>query len=375
MDERTTEYRNRNTLMTKQNSRPLRSAPRGAALLLLKLLVLGVFATAWQLGAQELRFADLGDFSLVSGQVIQRCKIGYRTFGELDEKKSNGILFPAWFSGSSQDLAQYIGPGKMVDSSKYFVIAVDPLGNGVSSSPSNSTAQPGAAFPRFTIRDMVVSQHRLVTETLGISRLRAVMGISMGGMQTLQWIVSYPAFIDKAVTIVGSPRLAPYDLLLWTTQLAIIEEALKDHADPREARTAAMGMIARIQDLALSTPAHFNAGVTRETLERSIAQKSAERIQRSDPYDWAAQLRAMIDHDVTQPFGGDVDRAAAEVEAEVLVVAAEQDHMVTPGPVLEFAEHLDADTVILDGDCGHLAPGCELKEMQEAVRDFLDQLD
>jgi homoserine O-acetyltransferase len=109
-------------------------------------------------------------------------------------------------------------------------------------------------------------------------------------------------------------------------------------------------------------------------LADSIAQKSAERIQRNDPYDWAAQLRAMIDHDVTQPFGGALERTAGEVEAEVLVVAAEQDHMVTPGPVLEFAEYLDAETLILDGDCGHLAPGCELKQMQEAVREFLDQL-
>jgi homoserine O-acetyltransferase len=362
--------------MTKQNSQPSRDVPRFVAVLLFKLVVLVTLAAALPLGAQsELRFADLGDFQLVSGEVIQQCKIGYRTFGKLDEKKSNAILFPAWFSGNSQDLAQYVGPDKMVDSSKYFVITVDPLGNGVSSSPSNSAVQPGASFPRFTIRDMVASQHRLVTEVLGISQLHAVMGISMGGMQTLQWIVSYPSFVERAVPIVGSPRLAPYDLLLWTTQLAIIEEELKDHPDPKEARTAAMGIIARLQELALSTPAHFNAGVARDALAKSLSQKGAESIQRHDPYDWAAQLRAMIDHDVTAPFGGDLEQAAAEVEAEVLVVAAEQDHMVTPGPVLQFAEYLDADTVILDGDCGHLAPGCELKDMQEAVREFLDQLD
>ena len=362
--------------MTKQNSQPPRGLPRGVAVLFFKLLVLVVFAAVLPLGAQsELRFADLGDFQLGSGQVIQQCKIGYRTFGQLNAEKSNAILFPAWFSGGSQDLVQYIGPDKIINSSKYFVIAVDPLGNGVSSSPSNSTAQPGASFPRFTIRDMVASQHRLLTEGLGISHLHAVMGISMGGMQTLQWIVSYPSFMDRAVPIVGSPRLAPYDLLLWTTQLEIIEEALKDHSDPKEARTAAMGMIARIQELALSTPAHFNAGVAREALAESLSRKGADYIQRNDPYNWAAQLRAMIDHDISQPFGGELERTSAEVEAEVLVVAAEQDHMVTPGPVLQFAEFLDADTLILDGDCGHLAPGCELKEMQEVVGEFLDQLD
>ena len=79
-------------------------------------------------------------------------------------------------------------------------------------------------FPVFTIRDMVNSQYRLLTENLGINHIRAVMGISMGGMQTFQWIISYHEFMDRAVSIVGSPRLTAYDLLLWRSELSAIEE-------------------------------------------------------------------------------------------------------------------------------------------------------
>src|SRR5262249_3570956 len=131
--------------------------------------------------------------------------------------------FPTWASGTTEQLKSNIGPGRVVDSDKYFVIAVDALGNGVSSSPSNSRLQPRMNFPQFTLRDSVNTQYQLVTKVLGLTHLRAVVGVSMGGMQTFQWLVSYPDFMDKAVPIVGSPRLAPYDLLLWQAQIDAIQ--------------------------------------------------------------------------------------------------------------------------------------------------------
>src|SRR4029077_2462867 len=74
--------------------------------------------------AQELKFADLGDFRLESGEIGRDCRIGYRTFGKFDENKSNAVLFPTWFTGTTKQLMDLIGAGKMIDSSKYFVIAV-----------------------------------------------------------------------------------------------------------------------------------------------------------------------------------------------------------------------------------------------------------
>ena len=87
---------------------------------------------------------------------------------------------PTWYNGSSADLEKfgYLGPGKLVDSDKYFVIAVDAFANGHSSSPSNSGDRPDREFPPISIRDMVHSQYRLVTEVLGLQRLHAVVGAS-----------------------------------------------------------------------------------------------------------------------------------------------------------------------------------------------------
>src|SRR5260370_23750674 len=111
-------------------------------------------------GAQQ--FAELGDLKLQGGAVIQDFRLGYRTLGKLNAQKSNAILWPTWLGGKSQDLLQFLGTGKVVDTSLYFVILVDAIGNAVSTSPSNSKLQPIMKFPTFTIRDMVETEHRLV---------------------------------------------------------------------------------------------------------------------------------------------------------------------------------------------------------------------
>ncbi|MCI0518297.1 MAG: hypothetical protein L0Y45_10750, partial [Woeseiaceae bacterium] len=112
----------------------------------------------------EQQFAGLGDCPLLSGEVIRDCRLGYRTFGQLKDTGSNAVLFPTWFTGTTEDLVKfgYIGPGLIADSATYFIVTVDAFGNGVSSSPGNSESQRGAAFPELRIADMVHAQHRLL---------------------------------------------------------------------------------------------------------------------------------------------------------------------------------------------------------------------
>jgi homoserine O-acetyltransferase len=110
-----------------------------------------------------------------------------------------------------------------VDSSRYFVIAVDALGNGTSSSPSNSDAQPGRDFPRVTIRDLVESQFWLATRVFGLTHLKGIVGLSMSGMQVFQWMTAYPDFMDKAVSIVGSPQSQPDDRTRWDRYIANLQ--------------------------------------------------------------------------------------------------------------------------------------------------------
>lgn len=332
------------------------------------LLTLGFLGA---LRAQTLHFADLGDCVLQNKSVIQNCQVEYRTFGSLNADRSNTVLFPTWFSGNTEGLKGHISPAGLLDSSEHFVIAVGAFGNGVSSSPSTSRTQPGDAFPGFTIRDMVTAQYRLLTEVLRIRRLRAVVGISMGGMQAFQWATAYPRFVDHVVAIAGSPRLAAYDALLWRSELNAIERALAANPDSRRARAMAMSAAAELHELALRTPAAFNAANKPENVDALIGKKSADLVLGMDPLDWASQLRAMLGHDIYRTFGGSLQRAAQFAAGKLLVVVSQQDHMVTPGPALAFAEAANAETLVIEGDCGHLLFECDGGEVTAKVREFL----
>jgi len=324
--------------------------------------------------ADSLQTASLGDFQLVNGEVIRDLKIGYRTLGELNRSKSNAVLFPTWFTGTTADLVERVIGEGLLDPSKFFVILVDALGDGVSSSPSNSVAQPHMQFPRFTIRDMVHSQHKLVTEVLGIPHLRAVMGISMGGMQTFEWIVSYPNFMDKAVPIHGSPRLSSYDLLLWTAEVRAIQNdpawAEGEYSSPP---LNGMKTVAAINSLAVTTPEYVIDENDPADFDEFLGKTEQSIIQGFDANNWIRQAQAMMDHDVFARFEGSMEKAAAAVRAEVLVVVGSQDHMVTPQPALEFAQQLFAPVVEIPSSCGHLSVWCEMESTTRTISQFLEK--
>ncbi|MDX2044166.1 MAG: alpha/beta fold hydrolase [Acidobacteriota bacterium] len=336
--------------------------------LIFAVLALLTLTTSLAEAQSEQKFAELGDFKLESGEAIRDCKLGYRTFGTLNADKSNAVLFPTWFGGKSEQLAGNFGKGKMVDDTRFFIIAVDAIGNGISSSPSNNRKQPSEQFPRFTIRDMVNAEHQLVMQTFGIKKLHAVMGISMGGMQTFEWIVAYPEMMKLAIPIVGTTRQTAFDLLLWSTELKAIDEARKlDTAD-----NAGAAMVARIHALALFTPAYRNSAISPKEFEAFVKKEEQNYLDTFKADDWASQLRAMMAHDVSKKSGS-MAEAAKTVKAKVLVVVARQDMMVNPDPAIEFARLLKSELLEVNNACGHVYATCEGDKVNAAVTKFLTQ--
>ena len=167
-----------------------------------------------------------GDLKLESGEIIKDFSISYVTHGKLNDKKSNAMLMVTAISGNHHRLDFMIGPGKALDTDKYFIVCTDAIANGLSTSPSNSKAQPRMQFPKFTLRDMVQSQYRLMKEKLGIDHVVAVVGPSMGGMQVLQWGVSHPDYMDALVAMVPLAKTPAWTVaVLEASRKAIMNDA------------------------------------------------------------------------------------------------------------------------------------------------------
>jgi len=313
--------------------------------------------------------ASIGDLLLESGETLHDCEIGYRTAGTLNADKSNVVVFPTWFTGSSGDLIKYevIGPGKLADTDRYYVIVIDALGNGVSSSPSNSARQSGPRFPGVSIDDMVKSQHILLTEHLGIDHAMAVMGISMGGMQTFQWMGQYPDFMDKAVPIDGSPRMTSYDLVQWQTHETAIE--LMQEAGVSNSKIAEFLATANL--LTLWTPEYFVENIPPEEFPDYLAGAVRDYAQ-LDANNYLVQLRAMMAHDVYADHAPGGRPYIETVEAEVLVVGVVQDQMVNPTPGKVFSASIDGGYAAIESNCGHMGTTCEAGQVAVLVNAFLE---
>jgi homoserine O-acetyltransferase/O-succinyltransferase len=305
------------------------------------------------------QFARLGDFKLQSGGVIRDFKIGYRTLGTLNAAKSNAILWSTWLGGQSHDLLEFVGPNNVVDTTKYFIILVDAIGDGITSSPSNKSAQPLMEFPSFTIRDMVESQYRLVTEVLHLTHLRAVMGISMGGLQTFEWAVAHPDFMDLAIPMHGSPQLTSYDKLLWNEEIAALEsDPAWNNGDPKGTFTRGAALEAEIQSLELTSPEYRVAHTKPGEFDAFFGGLEKSTLTAADAANHIRQRQAILAFDVAAEFGGTLEDAAKRVRAKMLVVVSPEDHMANPTTAIEFANAIGATILTLDSPCGHLSLGC-----------------
>jgi len=271
-----------------------------------------------------------GDLKLESGEVIRDFSISYVTHGKLNEKKSNAILMVTALGGNHHRIDFLIGPGKALDTDKYFIVCTDAIGNGLSTSPSNSKMQPRMSFPKYAIRDMVESQYRRLKEKLGIDHVVAVIGPSMGGMQALQWAVSHPDFMDALVAMVPLAKTPAWSVaVVEASRKAIMNDpAWKDgnYDSPPEKGVRLWRDILNL--LSARTPdmysAQFKNGM--DALPWMEAQETAA-LKAFDANDYIYQTWAYERHDVgtTPGFGGDTAKALASIKAKTLILTGTKD--------------------------------------------------
>jgi len=328
----------------------------------------------------------MGELKLESGQSIRDFCISYVTHGTLNANKSNAVLMVTAIGGNHHRIDYLIGPGRALDPARYFIVATDAIGNGLTTSPSNSKAQGRMQFPKFNIRDMVSSQQRLVAEKLGIKRLVTVVGASMGGMQALQWAVSYPDMMDSIVPIIPLGRTPA-----WTTGvLEMLRQSIM--SDPRWKGGGYAANEPPEQGMRLWSGWLTGVIVRTPAFQESSFPSSEDAIgylkgvqdagwRRMDAVDWIYQSWAYDQHNLgtTPGFNGDYRKALKAIKAKTLILAGTGDLLNPEYEAQEAAQYIrDVRYVPINDQrpLGHLSgAGATVpeNEMQNAaIAGFLD---
>ena len=281
---------------------------------------------------------ELGDTVLQSGETLRNAKIAYKTHGRLAADKSNVILYPTPYSAQHGDIEWLIGPGKALDPDKYFIVVLDQIGNGASSSPSNTPPpQDHSRFPIVTNLDNVAAQFRLVTEKFGLDKIALVVGWSMGAQQTFQWAVSHPDMVERIAPSCGTARTTPHNaVFLEGLRATLTLDATWLNGDYENPPVAGIRAFARVYaGWGFSQP-FYKRELYRQmgfgSLEEFLTGFWEKRFLRRDANNLLSMLRTWKLNDVgaTPGFDGSLERALASIKAKATVMVGQTDLYFPP---------------------------------------------
>jgi len=278
----------------------------------------------------------LGDVPLQSGKTLYDTRLAFKTYGELNAASDNCIVFPTHYTGTHWSNEGLIGPGRALDPGKYFIVVPNLFGNGLSSSPSNTPSPHGGSrFPRVTIYDNVLCQHRLVMEYLAVRRVALVTGWSVGALQAYQWATLFPDQVERLLPFCGSARCWPMNyVFLEGVKAALLADA-----------SYCKGCYQRPPEAGLRAFGHAYAGWAyspaffRDALYTKLGFASLEDFLlfwEQDHLEWDANdLLAKLwtwqhaDPSANPVYSGDFRRALASIKARTIVMPCDTDRYFT----------------------------------------------
>ena len=326
---------------------------------------------------------ELGDVILRSEATLRGARLAYKTYGTLNGEKSNAVVYPTRFGGRHPDNEWLIGKSMALDPGKYFIIVPNMLGNGLSSSPSNTPAPyDKARFPRVTVLDNVGAQHRLVTEHFGIEKLALVVGYSMGAQQTFQWGASYPEMVERILPFCGSSRTSPHNFVfLEGVKAALTADAAFEGGWYTRPPTAGLRAFARVYAGWAPSQAFYRERVYLEqgysSLEDYLVAFWEGNYVGKDANDLLAMLWTWQNADIgaTLGFDGDLGAALGAIGAKAIVMPGQTDLYFPPEDnEYEVSRMPNAELRPIPSVWGHLAGSGRNPEDVRFIDDALREL-
>ncbi|HWF73917.1 MAG TPA: alpha/beta fold hydrolase [Solirubrobacteraceae bacterium] len=326
-----------------------------------------------------------GVLALQSGVAFPDARIAYVTFGALNAARDNAVIFPTRFGGTHEDNLYLIGEDRALDPREYFIVVPNLIGNGVSSSPSNTGgAFAHGHFPAVSIYDNVLAQHRLATEVLGIERFALVLGWSMGGQQAYQWASLYPDRVARLAVICGAARTAPHThVFMEGMKAALTADAAWAGGAYREPPERGLRAIGRAWAGWGFSQAFYRAEMFRElgyiSLEDFLVRYWEGLYMARDANNILTMLATWRSADVgaNERYRGDYAAAMGAIEARTLLMPGRTDLYFPPEDAEAEAELLRrAEIKPIESVWGHYAGGGrseeDLRFLTAALRELLE---
>ncbi|MEO2281406.1 homoserine O-acetyltransferase [Pseudoalteromonas sp. YIC-468] len=363
---------------------------------------------------EKQRFA-FENYTTESGVTLPQVQVGWESYGKLNDAKDNVILITHFFSGTSHAAGKYsaddaqpgywdaiIGPGKAIDTNKYYVISSDTLVNAnwhdknvITTGPASinpKTGKPyGLDFPVVTIGDFVEVQKRLL-DSLGIDKLHAVIGASMGSFQALEWSVRYPDMVERLVHVIGAAKMDAWTvpaLEKWAMPIRL--DANWNNGNYYEGERPLAGVTATMLNITQDAmhPEIYKASFpdfkvqdegakkdirTLPAINQVLKQRALARAQTQDANHILYLVRASQLY--SAGMQEDLADAAQKIKADILLMPASNDLLLRPGPVREFAKLLkeqgkNVKIEEIQGIWGHLDGIFSIQTKAPVIAEFL----
>lgn len=287
------------------------------------------------------------DFELQSGVVLPGLQLAYKTYGQLNTAADNVVLLPTFYTGSHGRNEGFFGAGRAIDPARHFIVSVNLFGNGISSSPSNTSAPfDGPRFPSITLYDNIRAQHRLLTQGLGVNSLALVTGWSMAGCQSFQWAAQYPDFVRAILPFCASAKTSEHNIVfLEGVKAALQADAVYNNGDYSSPPVKGLKAFGRVY-----AGWAFSQTFYREQMYRLKGFDSAEALLQDwekDHLDWDAndllcKLETWQRGDISANhlYDNNFHAALKAIRAKTIVIACDNDLYFRPEDNQLEIEHI-----------------------------------
>ena len=282
------------------------------------------------------RFA-IANFDLQCGQTLPQVELVYQTYGELNDDRSNAILYPTSYGAQHPDIDWLIRPDGILDPTKWFIIIPNMFGNGLSTSPSNNPACKLAPDFWFTHLDNIRAQEQLLTQVFGIEQLALVYSWSMGAQQAYHWGALYPDRVARIVAVCGTAKTTEHNrIFLESLRSALTADRTWTGQRFEGIPEQGFRTFARIYASWAASPAFYRKKLYLqlgyESLDDYLWRGWEQSYRKRDPHNLLAMLDTWLRCDISNnsTYSGSLDRALASIQATTLVMPSQTDLYFTP---------------------------------------------